>query len=425
MSQSEMNLSTGFRAIINNRTNYFSKIFWAIAFMTSAIGLLIPTIGVFRKFNSEPEFGIKVSQKPLKNLPYPAITICSPVFAKDNDVNYRKAGKFFDMTGKNLTTQQKNYFAANYQVCNPTDELGDYEMVTGFLHNRTDFNVPKLVRESSLKIDDLMLMCGINGVPFVCNKHFTRVFTNRGFCFTFNMQDNDIVYSDIVSDWFKARNARKSVNASAVWTLDKSYPKNFNDDDIPRRATKQNRVIFLLNLKEEIAENFCPTVGKVFTAILHMPDEIPNMFHNEYFIPYNHAKAFILTATSYRANKEIRKYSPNVRDCYFQDERQLKFFKVYTKSQCDFECLTNYTLKWCGCVKFSMPHEQNTPICDLLQMKCLVEAIDRWPEGNEENHVACNCLQTCNDIIYGFKFAKESRIDYVKDFLGISLRPEK
>jgi hypothetical protein len=37
-------------------------------------------------------------------------------------------------------------------------------------------------------------------------------------------------------------------------------------------------------------------------------------------------------------------YAPNRRQCYFNDERQLKFFKVYTQSNCELECLANFTL---------------------------------------------------------------------------------
>jgi acid-sensing ion channel, other len=37
-------------------------------------------------------------------------------------------------------------------------------------------------------------------------------------------------------------------------------------------------------------------------------------------------------------------YAPDRRQCYFNDERNLKFFKVYTQSNCELECLANYTL---------------------------------------------------------------------------------
>jgi hypothetical protein len=43
------------------------------------------------------------------------------------------------------------------------------------------------------------------------------------------------------------------------------------------------------------------------------------------------------------------------RQCYIAGERQLKFFKIYTKSNCELECLTNLTLRYCNCSAFFMP----------------------------------------------------------------------
>lgn len=43
------------------------------------------------------------------------------------------------------------------------------------------------------------------------------------------------------------------------------------------------------------------------------------------------------------------------RQCFFDTERQLRFFKIYTQRNCELECLANFTVKTCGCAKFSMP----------------------------------------------------------------------
>ncbi|KAG5671928.1 hypothetical protein PVAND_002096 [Polypedilum vanderplanki] len=424
----EKNNETGFQAIINKRNSCLTRFFWLIALSASIGGLLFHLVVLYRKYGYEPDLGVKISQKPMRDIPFPAITICSPVFAKNNIVNYRKFGMFFEMTGKNLTTEQKNYFAANYQVCNPSDEIGDYEIVSHFLKKRTDFDLIKLVEETSLNVTDLMLVCAVHGVPIDCTKIFTRVLTDFGLCFTFNMQANEIIYNSIASDSFKARtpetwNKSNKTNKRAVWTLDKSFPKDFKDDQIPYRAVKKNRLSILLNLKQENAENFCPTMGKVFTTILHLPNEVPTIFHDQYFTQYNYGRRFLLSAISYKANNDIRKYSPKARGCYFDDERKLKFFKTYTRTHCNFECLSNYSLKICGCVKFSMPHDKDTPICDLAVKQCYVDALNQWPEKIDGNKVVCNCLPTCNHVSYKLKNSKEILIDYVDDFLGSALRP--
>ena len=51
----------------------------------------------------------------------------------------------------------------------------------------------------------------------------------------------------------------------------------------------------------------------------------------------------------------LRSYNPQIRQCYFQGERYLRFFQVYTQRNCEVECLTNFTFTECGCVGLYMP----------------------------------------------------------------------
>lgn len=47
------------------------------------------------------------------------------------------------------------------------------------------------------------------------------------------------------------------------------------------------------------------------------------------------------------------------RECYLPYERELKYFNFYTVSNCLLECLTNITLKSCGCVLYYMPSKEH------------------------------------------------------------------
>ena len=104
--------------------------------------------------------------------------------------------------------------------------------------------------------------------------------------------------------------------------------------------------------------------------------------------------SFILK--SYRADDALRSFSPHLRNCYFEGEKVLKYFKTYTKALCDYECLTNHTLEKCGCVKFSMPRGKDTRIClyDELSWN-----LTFFPQQ-------CNCLPSCSDLRYTFKYDK-------------------
>jgi acid-sensing ion channel, other len=51
----------------------------------------------------------------------------------------------------------------------------------------------------------------------------------------------------------------------------------------------------------------------------------------------------------------FEKYSVPQRQCYFSNERYLKFFNDYTQDNCDLECEANVTIKHCGCLNFNFP----------------------------------------------------------------------
>lgn len=140
-----------------------------------------------------------------------------------------------------------------------------------------------------------------------------------------------------------------------------------------------------------------------FSLIFHLPNEVPTPFHKRYPLEYGSMKKFDVSVVSKQSDVTMRGFTPRSRDCYFDGERELKFFKTYTKAHCDWECMTNYTLSTCGCVKFSMPRDNKTRICTLSESRCFVDAMDSFPNIKKTGEKAgrpCNCLSTCTDIKY-------------------------
>jgi hypothetical protein len=130
------------------------------------------------------------------------------------------------------------------------------------------------------------------------------------------------------------------------------------------------------------------------------------------------------------------------RQCYFAGERQLKFFKIYTKSNCELECMTNLTLRYCNCSAFYMPRKsigfifkyqliifylsgsKETPICKYDQhLNCPGYAqtmISKFSQLNFicdtsliDKEIDCNCLSSCDEIFYKVYYVIQS--DYKKD----------
>ena len=103
---------------------------------------------------------------------------------------------------------------------------------------------------------------------------------------------------------------------------------------------------------------------------------------------------FFITIKSYRADDALRSFSPQLRNCYFEGEKPLKYFKTYSKALCQYECDANQSLEECGCAKFSMPRGKDTPICTLNELRC-TENLTRGE---------CECLVPCYDFRYTFRY---------------------
>jgi acid-sensing ion channel, other len=101
---------------------------------------------------------------------------------------------------------------------------------------------------------------------------------------------------------------------------------------------------------------------------------------------------------SHKKDEALRRFPPELRKCYFDGERVLKYFKTYSTALCEWERFTNETLKICGCVKFSMPRDSETPICNLTSLECVANVSTSQQ----------NCLPPCIDLKYSFKIDKSN-----------------
>jgi amiloride-sensitive sodium channel len=407
----------GVKFLADTKVNKVVRVLWCCVLILSFFGLFVYVRSCFIKLNDEPEISVRVKLKPMSEIPFPAVTMCDSVFARDNLANY--VNFFFNIqlnVSVEMAVSEQNYFASNLQACAPYAAVNSQALA-----NRTEFDVVKLLNESSFTTDELFGMCLFRRHFVIkCDKIFNRIFTDFGFCHSTNMQGyNTIFNKGVLHEDFDCYKRRRNVynwiplpkdllinddNETIEWTLDDGY--NVKGDDsfiIPKRASKQNFLLFASFVDNLDMKNVCPEFGQTFRILFHLPNEIPTIFHIDQSVAFNQRKTMYLTAKSYRGDESLKRFAPDKRRCYFQGERQLKFFKSYTKQHCDLECITNYTLDICGCVKFSMPRTQDTKVCDVDQGICYHKAMMIWPNNNtyyDDSKTACDCYPTCNDIAY-------------------------
>lgn len=175
----------GTNNIFGENRSKFVRVFWVFIFICSFSGFCFYLYSVFVKWKYTPDIVMDSREKNSKDFPFPAITICTPLFARDNLANLVKSyEKIINKEKVEFSKSECNYFAANINWCS-ADKYEIHEIVKKSCHNQLDeinkIQVLKTITESSLNITELFgLVQGRNKLR--------RIFTRMGICFTNNMQ---------------------------------------------------------------------------------------------------------------------------------------------------------------------------------------------------------------------------------------------
>lgn len=202
------------------------------------------------------------------------------------------------------------------------------------------------------------------------------------------------------------------------WTLETGYTKPVTHA-YPRRVFSRRTLsaltVFLQQNKSDI-NYICAGVEQGFTVMLHTPSEVPSMSNG--FFTVSHAKDVTVKVKPKITVTEdsLKDYEPKRRTCYYDNERSLKFSKFYTQNNCRLECLADFTLKQCDCVKFSMLRDAETRVCNRSQINCMNQAekqIDKEEflksfDSRSKVATQCDCLPLCTSIAYDHELAESS-----------------
>lgn len=264
----------------------------------------------------------------------------------------------------------------------------------------------KLLDQGSPTLNETLIKCFQAYTEKICTNLFRRVVTDLGMCYTFNMQSHKTIFNDgVISTDFNSYKNKNEEKIKEHWTLEGGFLST-DRQKVPYRAIPGQSFQFFIHLNDSDRIDLCTLLKNSYKVIFHLPNEIPTLFHNADFIQFDTETVVRLSATAYTSKNHLKKVPINLRQCYFEGEKTLKFFSSYTKDHCNFECLANFTLRRCDCVKFSYPRTQNTRVCDLNEVNCILKAHLAWPDEDEMSQnlsMPCDCYPPCFDIHYKIK----------------------
>lgn len=398
----------GIKYIGEKQRHYVEKIFWIISIIICFAGCAVTIFEIYKKWESNPVL-VTLAEKaiPVSQIPFPAITICPMTKLDKKIINFTEYSKLLrkNQTDK-LTESQLISFEAAIQICNVETPNFKFKKIGSELRGG---DIVSEVENISVKLTDTMLSCSWRGFPEECNELFTEIITEEGFCFTFNMLDlSELIKQDNLTEDFKYYNNNIT---STNWTLQDGFATRLKHT-YPRRVLgsgERGGLEVILGIDKSNIDYVCSMGIQGFKVILHTPGEIPSVRKQYFRVSPNQMTNINVKPNMITTSSTLKGYSPLRRQCYFDGERELQFYKVYTQSNCEMECIANYTLRKCGCVKFSMPRYNSTEICSLADFDCHEQVEDDLFEDMNDNldstdnrstNENCNCLPACTSIQY-------------------------
>lgn len=155
------------------------------------------------------------------------------------------------------------------------------------------------------------------------------------------------------------------------WSLDSGYANESAEENYPIQAIHKGRsnLILALKIDPKDIEYQCRSYDKGFKMILTMPGEAVDISQNSLRLSIFDQNTIQIIPKLSITSDGLRSYKPNQRQCFYSSDHPLRFFKIYTKKNCEAECMANFTRIECGCVKFSMPSKKlSTKLSNVLNL---------------------------------------------------------
>lgn len=117
----------------------------------------------------------------------------------------------------------------------------------------------------------------------------------------------------------------------------------------------QFSLVVILKINNYDMDYLCGGAVQGFSIMFHPPFEAFNTVQKPYYLAPGTASYYTIEPKLIRTSESAIKYPPNIRGCFMNSERKLRFYKFYTRINCEMECFSNYTLDQCECVQLSAP----------------------------------------------------------------------
>ncbi|XP_067617771.1 pickpocket protein 19-like [Eurosta solidaginis] len=397
----------GISYVTNPKLRYYERVIWfLIIIVTTCTGLYIYSELTELYHTQRLVTVVDDSLAPAYIVPFPAIVICPR-----NRINWSKildAHQWFLPSNASAMTIDtfRKFFAnlGNFRFGKFTtlQPLIEADLNLTLLDN---VDVKGVLEYASFTCDELFQYpCSWHLKSYNCCELFSLERTESGFCFIFN---------SLVTE--KDRERKRN---------DRYYPYHTAD------IVEGSGLLFTVRLNESKATANFTEINGVYVMVKQ-----PELWNGvARFVPYNtYSKLPVVPQLTLTANR-ARTVSPMERRCLFEDETWHELYKKlpgveYRRSNCYSRCRQEYLFNNCHCnldMFFPQVESDNMTVCKAKDFKCLYKFRELF--GNEyriankedqyietttniNESMICNCLSSCNHLIYDTAYISEALQD--------------
>ena len=196
--------------------------------------------------------------------------------------------------------------------------------------------------------------CYWKGDPISCNAIFQKRPTDRGMCCSFNIESAENVLKR--SKYTEAISLRQKEEKFLGFEAEEP-PKDYRNNEEPRPEAGRNKGLTLVvdRHSDKISPSTVIDNFQGFITIIDDKSKYPKTSVSSLIARPGFETNMEVNAMRVISNKEIRKYEPKKRNCYFPDEFLLDMHLSYSQSNCLLECRVKFAFE---CMKTCMKHGQ-------------------------------------------------------------------
>lgn len=136
--------------------------------------------------------------------------------------------------------------------------------------------------------------------------------------------------------------------------------------------------------------------SEAFTV--HPPNELPMLLSPYSVFEFSGRRHIevLITPTVIRSDESLKNLEPSERLCYFEGERMLRFFKTYTKRNCEIERWADFieSDEYYSCVHFGIVRGPDSMVCGRGRYDSNKRVL---PPDEQRSY---DCFPPCNSVSY-------------------------